>query len=363
MPHTDPTQTDSASADRASETGHQTVPDEGATDRTARSESVTRASRISGIFAAANFLLPLTRGEPATRERPHPSMRPRTSVAAPPSRWWKHGRDARATNDLADARARDDLVWPVNTVTWFVPFGLIIGLLWVGCFRGAWRIFGETASMRLIPSLSVVLLECLFTGALLVIGLARTSEKLSISPLHGPGGSEAGNFPPVSVLVLCLTVLCQFVLVLSLLDVDPWWPSPDDWRHHFNFIYPRPIYRPLLLAPIWGRWGILVAGTVGGPAPSADDETRAISRRMTPGRLLKYALLPAMLTAIYCSRSQHHFLGVVIAMLVFSVTHTSTVILARRTGGQTRQTLYATGQIAQIAFLALYRGFGRLIDA
>ena len=53
--------------------------------------------------------------------------------------------------------------------------------------------------------------------------------------------------------------------------------------------------------------------------------------------------------------------GVVLAMVVFAVTYVVSVVMARRGGGQTRQSLFAAGQIAQLTCLALYRGFWPLI--
>ncbi len=245
---------------------------------------------------------------------------------------------------------------------WLVPIGLLIGLIWAGGFRLSWRLFGETGSLRLVPSLTVVLVECLLTGGFMVMGLARTSHVLAGD--HPPRAARDGtsSLSSVGILVLCLTVLTQFILILSIRDSRAWWPSPDDWRYHFNYMYPRPIFRPLLLAPIWGRWGILLAGTVGRTAHAADAETRAVNRAMRPSRLVLSALIPLVLTAIYCSRSRNIFIGIIIGVIVFAVTFAISVAFVWRSGGQSRQSLYAAGQVAQLAFLAVYRAFGGLID-
>ena len=249
-----------------------------------------------------------------------------------------------------------------NIVPWIVPIGLFIGLIWAGGFRLSWKLYGEIGSLRLLPSLTVILVECLFTGSFLALGLARTVHVLTDhQPLQGRVG-RVEPLSPVGTLILCLVVTAQFALILSL-DVRPgWWPSPNDWRSHFNFMYPHPIYRPLLLAPIWGRWGILLAATIGKTVRHCDSETVALNRRMSPGRLLIHALMPLSLTAIYCSRSRNYLTGIIIGMLVFGITYVVTVAIARRGGGQTRQSLFAAGQIAQLAFLAVYRAFWRLID-
>jgi len=259
---------------------------------------------------------------------------------------------------------------------WIVPLGLIIGLLWVGVFRATWRIYGEIATVRVIPALMVILLECLFTGYYLVLGLARTVHTLaSDRPLRwdaaASGGSSEDIAPqpaliagdsaqplsPTATLVLGLAVLVQWVLITSIPWESPWWPSPTDWRHHFSCLYPAPLYRPLLLTPIWGRWGILLAATIGRTARHADGQTQALEKAMTPGRLLRQTILPTVLTAVYCSRGGNLVIGVIISMVVFGATYATAVITARRGGGQTRQSLYGTGLIAQIVFLAVYRAF------
>src|SRR5262249_3081385 len=126
----------------------------------------------------------------------------------------------------------------------------------------------------------------------------------------------------------------------------------------FNFLYPKPIYRPLLLAPLWGRWGIVMAACIGRTADAADPAVVALCRQMTPGRLLRQAVLPLSLSCLYFSREVDFLIGAVIALVVFGLSYVACVVMARRLGGQTRTTLLATGQVAQIVFLATYRAMG-----
>ncbi len=257
---------------------------------------------------------------------------------------------------------------------WIIPIGLVIGLIWVGVFRATWRIYGEIATVRVIPALMIVLVECLFTGHYLFVGLARAVNTLaSEQPLrpetdgeaephrHVPGEGSALVLSPTATLTMGLAVLALWVLITSIPWESPWWPAPSDWRHRFSFLYPSPIYRPLLLTPIWGRWGILLAATIGRTARHADGQTQALERAMSPGRLLRQTILPVVLTAVYCSRGGNLVIGAIISLLVFGAAYLAAVIMARRGGGQTRQSLYATGLIAQIAFLAIYRAFWLVI--
>jgi len=248
-----------------------------------------------------------------------------------------------------------------RAAVWIVPIGLAIGLLWVGAFRMTWRLYGETANMRVVPALTVVLMECLLTGPFLVLGLARTLHLLTGDRPLKAGPDPMAALSPAGTLFLILTVFSLWVLIVSIRDRAGWWPSESDPRHYFNFLYPRPIFRPLLLAPIWGRWGILLAVTIGRTAHHADQATIALVQAMSPGRLLRQALLPMILTSVYFSREHNRLLGVIMAMMVFGIAFLISVIMARRGGGQTRQSVFASGMIAQLAFLAIYRAFWPLI--
>ncbi len=251
-----------------------------------------------------------------------------------------------------DARSTD---W-ANSVRWIVPFGVVVAILWAGVFRGSWRLFGETGNLRVVPALAVVLLECLLTGPFLAMGLARTAHLLAGERPRSDSLEPDTPLSPVGTLVLILAVLAQFVLIVSIPNEVGWWPA-DDWRTFFNFMYPKPIYRPLILAPIWGRWAILLAASIGRASRQADPTAVAVCRAMRPSRLLLHAAFPFVITAIYCSRAQNFMIGVIVGMLVFGITYVLTVAMARRGGGQTRQSLFAAAQIAQLSTLALYRLF------
>lgn len=242
-------------------------------------------------------------------------------------------------------------------VKWFLPLGLIIGLIWAGVFRVSWRMFGEIANLRAIPALTVTTFECLLTGPYLVMGLARTIHLLAGQRPRLSVEDPMAPLSPVGTLVLCLAILAHWVLIVSIPDITTWWPADMDWRHYFNFMYPRAILRPLILAPLWGRWGILLAASIGRMTPQADEATTALGRAITPARLLLFTLLPLALTAIYCSRDRNRFIGVIIALIVFALTYMVSFAMARRGGGQTRQSIFAAGLTAQLVFLAAYRAF------
>ncbi len=285
---------------------------------------------------------------------------------APPERHaWRALFDAGRLLLTFDVQPRGlDLARAGAVIGWVVPISLLVGLAWAGTFRATWRLYGEVEGIPILPALCVILLEAFVTGRYLPLALARVVDIIDAGV---PGRGSAGPFVPPLIndlsspprlrgtLMLVLIVLTQFGMIASLRNYNPWWPPNDDWRHYFNFLYPNPIYRPLLLAPLWGRWAILLAACIGRTAERADPDVVAISRAMTPGRLLRHAILPLLLSCIYFSRERNFLIGAVIALVVFAVSYVACVLMARQLGGQTRTTLLATGQVAQIVFLATYR--------
>ena len=282
--------------------------------------AVEERRHVWGIVAALRFLLPL-------------------------------GRDRGELCETVAARA----------VRWIVPIGLLTGLLWAGLFRLTWRMYGEIGNLRVIPALSVVLLESLVTGPFRILGLARTVDVLRGSRPMTTEAAPETPLSPLGTMILFLVLLSEWVLIVSIPHRAGWWPSEGDWRHSFSFLYPLPLFRPLVLAPLWGRWGILLTAAIGKSARCADPDVAAIGRVMGARRLLTHALLPMILTGVFFSRDHNRLIGVVMGMLVFGITYMASVVMARRGGGQSRRSVFAGGQIAQLSFLAIYRAFWPLI--
>ncbi|MFH1420269.1 MAG: adenosylcobinamide-GDP ribazoletransferase [Planctomycetota bacterium] len=249
-----------------------------------------------------------------------------------------------------------------QAVRWIVPLGLGVGLVWAASFRLSWRVYGEIAGLRVMPALTIVLVECLLTGLLLVLCSARTVDRMRAADNRMENvADDREPLTPFGTLTLLLIVLTLWALIISIPREHPWWPSPTDWRYSLKWLYPAPIYRPLILAPLWGRWGILLAASIGRAAPHAEAQTVALSEAMRPTRLLLHTILPTALTAVYCSRDGNIFIGVVLSLFVFGATFLATVVIAQRCGGQTRNTLFAAGQVAQLMFLVGHRAMWPII--
>ncbi len=281
-----------------------------------------------------------------------------------PGRWAGHVRSLvlalRFFLPLGEVPTADTAAWR-RASHWFVPIGLAIGLLWVGVFRAVWRLYGEeVTSLRLVPAAAVVLVDGLFVGYCLFGGLAATVNALT-GRRHArePEQEDAVALAQPAVMVLLLAILLELILISALRTGSWWWPS--DWRRYLNFAYPRLIYRPLLLAPLWGRWAILLAASVGRVAPRAHSAAVGLSRASSPRRVLTTFLPPLIFTAAYCSRSGNVIIGTIIALAVLGLTFVSSVIIARRGGGQTRRSMLAAGKIAELIFLGAFVGMSGYI--
>jgi hypothetical protein len=261
---------------------------------------------------------------------------------------------------LGDLPESSDLAWR-RASYWFLPIGVGIGFLWVGVFRAVWRLYGEeVTSLRLVPAMAVVVVDVIFTGYCLFGGLAATVNALT-GRRHArePENDEGAPLAAPAVMVLLLAMILEVVLLSALRTGAWWWPA--DWRRHLNFAYPRLIYRPLLLAPLWGRWAVLLAASVGRVAPRAHPSIMGLSRAVTSAQVLVSLLLPLALTAAYCSRSGNIVIGTIISLAVLGLTFVVSVMVARRGGGQTRRSVLAAGKIAELIFLSLFVGLSGYI--
>jgi hypothetical protein len=261
---------------------------------------------------------------------------------------------------IGDPPEADVAAWR-RAAYWFLPIGLCIGLLWVGVFRAVWRLYGEeVTSLRLVPASAVVLVDVLFFGYCLFTGLTATINALT-GHRHAREPEDNADVSLVmpAVMALLLVIVIELVLI-SAVRTGPWW-WPSDWRRHLNFAYPRLIYRPLLLAPLWGRWAILLGASVGRTASRVHPAAANLSKAVGPAQVLGTFLLPLAITAVYCSRSRNVIIGTIIALAVLGLTFVSSVIMARRGGGQTRRSMLAVGKIAELIFLGAFVGLSKYI--
>lgn len=152
---------------------------------------------------------------------------------------------------------------------WFPAVGLLIGALLVGAAWGLNWLFPPMASAVLVVALWAAL-----TGALHLDGLADCGDGL-LPPVRRERRLEIMRDSRVGAFGVTVLVLVLLLKVAALASLSVTWPA-------------------LLLAPIWGRWLILVAAR----RPSARPEGMGASLGPTLDvrRLALATLLPLALT-------------------------------------------------------------------
>jgi cobalamin synthase len=254
------------------------------------------------------------------------------------------------THDAADERTA------ARAWIWFLPVGVLVGTAWLLTFRVAWRIFGEMGDVRLMPAVAVMVIDLLFVG--------RRLRAAALNVVETGNRQNTGNGAPRDSSRVALwasaLLLIEFALLASLPE-GPWF-RPDDWRRYLIWAYPDVIYRPLLLAPIWSAWGVLLAAGVGRMHPQADPFVTALGRSSQSHHTFVTFVLVAGLTSIYCVRRSNAMLGLIISLVVFAATFVASAELSRRRGGHTRDSLLSTGYVARLAFLICYVGFSETIQ-
>ena len=238
---------------------------------------------------------------------------------------------------------------------WLVAWGLLIGGLYALVFRVAWRWFGEYQGIRWLPVAAVLTVDLGCCGYRLLAGSAGIA---SACRPNAVGSSPPPGLP--TLLAIVLVAITKYAMLLSL-PLGVWRSSPAGvwvWEHslaRLGLLYPQAIYRPLILMPLWGRWAMTLAVTIGRVAPGGSNRLRAMARGTHLAVVVIYWLFCAAVTTMYCTPSGEHLArGVVIALAVMVVSYLSSFVLARRTGGQTEATVGTTALAAELAFLGLY---------
>lgn len=297
---------------------------------------------------------------------------------------------------------------PVGDVLWALPWvGLILGLGWTALFAVAWRLFGEyPVGLRLVPVLLVVAADLSVTGRFSMAGV-RVIESLAYRDDHLLRPRR--DITAVGTIAAVVLVLATYAMLLAIPKGIEWWPA--DWRHSLHWMYPRPVFRPLLLVPVWACWSMVLAagmgrarrpetgelGTKQGETAAADAETRGrkdaekrrvaclergdghedresalvqqsadgpaglLAGRATPAQIFVGFLPAAVLTAIYASRDKNLVIGLGVALVVFLCAYVAAMATALRWRGQNGMTILATGLAGRTAFLLCWLFIGRAL--
>jgi hypothetical protein len=249
---------------------------------------------------------------------------------------------------------------PASDILWALPWlGLLLGLAWTVIFAGAWRMFGEYGSLRLVPVLAIVVGDCLLSGRFLMAGV-RVTESLSSRDDRQLSMSRVEIYA-VGVVAAALLLLVFYGLLLAVPTGIEWWPT--GWRWHLRRFYPRPVFRPLVLMPVWACWGMVLAAGIGRARSDAEGEDTAgrIAGQATPKQVLLGFLPAAAISAVYCSREGNLVIGLAISLIVFLCVYVTAMAAALRWRGQNAVTILVSGLIGRTAFLLCWLFVSRAV--
>ncbi len=239
---------------------------------------------------------------------------------------------------------------------WLAVWGLGIGISYAVVFSLTWRLLGEYQGIRWLPVMAVLTLDLGWVGRRLLHGTVSVCDSLSAAAAPG-----AARLPDATVpLTVVLVALGKFALLVSL-PIGTWqlqpamaWELPEGLGR-LSFLYPPPIYRPLILMAFWGRWAMGLAASIGRPAPAASGRLRRLAAGGVLPVIFVQWLVGAVVTVVYCSGAGEHLArGMVIAVGVLVTAYLASFLLARRFNGQTESTVGCAGLVTELAFLILY---------
>jgi hypothetical protein len=249
---------------------------------------------------------------------------------------------------------------PASDILWALPWlGLLLGLVWTVIFAGAWRMFGEYGSLRLVPVLAIVVADCLLSGRLLMAGV-RATESLA-SRDDRQLSMARPEILAVGAVAVALLLLVLYGLLLAVPTGIEWWPA--GWRWHLRRLYPRPVFRPLVLMPLWACWGMVLASGIGRARGDAegDDPAGRIAGQATPRHIFLGFLMPAVISAVYCSRDGNLVIGLAISLIVFVSVYVSAMAASLRWRGQNAATILLSGLVGRTAFLLCWLFVSRAV--
>jgi hypothetical protein len=243
-------------------------------------------------------------------------------------------------------------VSPFALILWGLLYGVVLSL----CFAASWKLFGEIyfseySRLRLIPIAVILILGGIF-GFRQILGFAVTVDRLVIGDKSADSAETIPTVRFPGQLAVLLLILIKFTALLAMPYQIPWWPG--DWRRFFNFLYPKAIYRVLMLAGLWGKTAILVAAATGPTHPEAQPVDRAFRKKMSIKALVGNLLITFALTAVYFSSWRNHALGLLVAFILFLLVYLASMFLAWRLKGHDRFSIFACAELAETLVLLSY---------
>lgn len=231
-----------------------------------------------------------------------------------------------------------------------IGVSLLWGVFMAWLWSTAWSVFGDYSGMHLMHTAVILSFSALW---LYRRGVEAVSECL------GSAGRSQTLGTVVAVLVWALMLLG--LRQSHDLDVVVWpggWLAglSEAWRHAlaqlWRGLFPMVVQRVLILAPLWGAWGMLATCQFCRPTERTSAPVAALARGVTAPVLALAMALPLGMTLLWLYFLDWWRLLVPGVTIVFAIA--AGRVVCTREGGLTRRALLAVNVLTQLAFLAAY---------
>jgi len=207
-------------------------------------------------------------------------------------------------------------------------WGVASAVLW----EAASAVFGWYSGIPLIPAAAVLSAGCM--------GLYRRGVAGLVELLSGRDGT-------LRAMTAAVIVLVWSAILLGLRGwTDDWAPYP--WW----LIRPRAMYRPLLLAPVWGAWAMLVTCKLRRPTAKTEPAITAFAAGYGP--VVTTAVFGVLLAVTISYFNYMPWTQLTICATGAASAVLSGWLFSRSTGGPTRRALLAANVATQLGFLLGY---------
>lgn len=214
---------------------------------------------------------------------------------------------------------------------------LLLGLAACGIWSAAWATFGDLGGQFLLPA-----------AVLLTAALAGPYRQAALAAARLLGGRS----PEGRALAAALLAT---VAALALVGIKGW--NPNEARflpEQLRWLRPYPMFRALLLAPLWGGWAMLVVPQFLRPDERTDPATTALAGGCGPVLAAACMGAVAVLSVVYFNYMSWWQLTIPATAVLAAIA--AGLLLGRRFGGLGRDVLLAANLLTQLAFLIAYLG-------
>lgn len=236
-------------------------------------------------------------------------------------------------------------------------WGATFGLAYVFVYWLTWSIFGEYMQIRLVPCVCLLMVDQLWLGQRMSAGAGTMLHR---EP--DPGDPLGASVHHRMMSVLLILVMLKLALLIYIPTGRPFIFPSVSWRSSLGQWLPEPLYYPLFLMPMWGRWAMMLSLTMGRATPGASRRLALLVEGANlRGVALWGGLLVLMTLVLACPQASDIPRGMVVVMVTIFLAYGLGFTFIRVQRGQSEAGLNATGALAEIAFLMTYLPAARVI--